>query len=266
MIKKRFSFIELIVVVSIIILILVILIPNVLASKKAAETVLCANNLRQFTTSYTTFARGNDGRYPCWYWLMDPNDKTTKDDKIFYGHPPQGHGIGLKSKLKGNAWIGKDMAALMKCETDETPELRIFSTNPNGHYSIGDFNHIESFNQTRTTGPGLIEVENSYGYNLNLSLYDVKMMTIPTPSEMLVNFDASSLFGGNLKTNGASKIDLTKYDNFINEVFDSRHGNKANMLFCDGHVIQGTSDEITDENLYSNDWRTTGKGYFEAKD
>lgn len=261
--KQRFSIVELIVVISVIAILAAIIIPTMHRAREIANKVLCASHLRQLSAGYTFYAKDSDGEYPPFAWIMDPNEKNVKDDKIFGGDPPQGHGIGLMSKLKGGSWLDPSMAPVMICPSDKNPELRVYSSQINADFTLGDFNNTTVYNQTKKMGPGLVKVESSYGYNLNLGLYEVKVLGIQDPSTMLVNFDADSLFGDGMKKNGASKADLTDFDTFFKDVFEARHLGEANLLFADGHVKSGVAADINEDNLYADDWRTTGNGYFD---
>ena len=159
-------------------------------------------------------------------------------------------------------WIDESMAPIMVCPSDESPETRVYTGVIDPNFTVGDFNNVTSYNQTKRVGSGLVEVESSYGYNLNLGLYEVLMLGINDPSSMLVNFDAESLLGNSLKENGASKPDLENFKNIVDSVLDLRHLDEANLLFADGHVSQGTDENIDESNLTSLKWRTTGEGYF----
>lgn len=260
---RRFTMIELILVIFVLGLILSFLLSSVNRAKEQAKKALCANNLRQIEVGYTFFAKASDSEFPPFAWIMSPNANNTNSDKIFGGNPPQGQGQGLQKKLNGGAWLDDSMAPLMKCPADDDPELRVYSSQINPDFTIGDFDNVQVYNQTRTVGSGLIQVESSYGYNLNLGLYEVKMLSIPVPSEMLVNFDAYSLFGDAFKQNGASKLNSIILDDFVSDVLALRHLNKANFLFADGHVSQGTIKHITEANLYTSGWTTTGNSYYD---
>ena len=260
---KRFTIIELAVVILILLLVMSFLISNIGRAKEQAKKVSCVNNLRQLSMGYTFFAKASDAEFPPFAWLMQPNQNNTNSDKIFGGHPPQGRGGGLQRKLSGGAWLDESMAPVMTCPADDDPELRVYSSQINPDFTGNDFNNVPSYNQTRTVGNGLIEVESSYGYNLNLGLYKVKMLSIPVPSEMLVNFDADSLFSDGFKQNGASKLSSLDLGDFVTDVLELRHLKKANLLYADGHVWQGTNKHITADNLYTNGWQTTGNGYYD---
>jgi len=260
---KRFSIIELILVIFILLLVLTFLFSSISQAKQQTKKVVCANNLRQLSMGYTFFAKASETEFPPFAWIMQPNLNNPNNDKVFGGHPPQGRGGGLNSKLAGGAWLDESMATLMTCPADDDPELRVYSSQINPDFTGNDFSNATSYNQTRTIGNGLVEVESSYGYNLNLGLYKVKMMSIPIPSEMLVNFDADSLFSDGFKQNGASKLSSLDLGDFVTDVLEPRHLEKANLLFADGHVSQGTNQHITIDNLYTSGWQTTGNGYYD---
>ena len=263
--NNRFTLVELMVVGAVVFIVAGIVLGTYSRARESASKVLCANNLRQLTVGYTFYAKASDDEYPPFAWIMNPNGKLgDNDDMIFAGHPPQGKGSGLTSKLHGGAWLDDSMAPVMLCPSDEDPEIRIYSSQINHSFTLNDFSYTTSYNQTKKMGNGLVEVESSYGYNLNLGLYEVLMLGMDDPAGMLVNFDADSLLGEALKQNGASKPDLNDIKNIVDNVFALRHLNEANMLYADGHVRQGTMNDVTDDNLMSFKWRTTGNGYFDT--
>lgn len=261
--KNRFTAVELMVVITIILLVATILFGAFGRARHSAEKVLCASNLGQLNVGYTFYASASKGEYPPFAWIMNSNGKLgDNDDKLFGGDPPQGKGSGLLQKVEGGSWLDSSMVPLMKCPSDESPELRVYSTQINPSFTLADFENTTSYLQTKSMGNGLVEVESSYGYNLNLGLYEVIMLGLNDPSGMLVNFDATSLLGDNLKTNGASKPDLTDMSNIVSNVFEARHLDEANMLFGDGHVEQSDGKEIPESLVITDNWRVTGEGYF----
>ena len=261
--KSRFTLLEMLIVITIIFILVSILLGTHSRAKSSAKKVLCASNLGQLSMGYTFYAKNSEGEYPPFAWIMNTSEKNTNDDKLFAGHPPQGKG-NVSSFLRGGAWIDSSMAKIMSCPSDKTPEMRVYMNAINPQVGVDDFKNVTSYNQTRTMGDGLVEVESSYGYNMNLGLYEVIQMSVPNPTTMLVNYDASSLFGETLKQNGASKPDLTDMTNIFDNTIEERHVDKANLLWADGHVSLGTLEDILDQNVFSTRWRTTGNGYFQV--
>ncbi len=62
--KSAFTLIELLVVISIIALLVSILMPALGKARKQARNVLCLNNLRQLSLTFTLYAHDYDGKFP----------------------------------------------------------------------------------------------------------------------------------------------------------------------------------------------------------
>ncbi|MBH06302.1 MAG: hypothetical protein CMJ20_08270 [Phycisphaeraceae bacterium] len=68
-VKRSFTLIELLVVISIISLLIAMLLPSLERARKSANTILCANNLKQIGIAiYSYCADNNDVLPPGWAW------------------------------------------------------------------------------------------------------------------------------------------------------------------------------------------------------
>jgi prepilin-type N-terminal cleavage/methylation domain-containing protein len=67
-IKKGFTLVELLVVISIIALLLSILMPSLGKAKEQARMVVCKSTLKQWGTVFSLYAQENDGKFMAGYW------------------------------------------------------------------------------------------------------------------------------------------------------------------------------------------------------
>ena len=133
-----FTLIELMIVITVIAILAAILMGSYHRATETAHKVVCASNLKQLSIGYTFYAKKSDGEYPPFAWIMNPNGKPGDNDDMFFGgHPPQGGGKGLATKLDGGNWIDSSMIPIMVCPSDEEPETRIFITGVNSDVSTG---------------------------------------------------------------------------------------------------------------------------------
>jgi len=89
--KRGFTLIELLVVISIISLLIAILLPNLERARKAANTIVCANNLKQIGIAmYSYCADNNDVLPPGWAWASGgvtggmPNGELYEPNYNYY--------------------------------------------------------------------------------------------------------------------------------------------------------------------------------------
>ena len=62
--RRAFTLIELLIVISIIALLIAILLPSLSAARRSAINITCGNNLHQIGIAYATYGVDNDGDYP----------------------------------------------------------------------------------------------------------------------------------------------------------------------------------------------------------
>ena len=221
--KNGFSLVELLVVIAVM-AVLTLLIAAQLKSKKVAERISCASNLRQLGTALTLYASG-EGKYP------------VGIDR------PTGYSWIWPALLREFLGVGKGVE-LFKCPTapDEAQWVVSFGSGlPAGDGYAADENRL------RPGGQHFM----SYGYNV-WGAFDASG----------VNFEGLGVYKGDFYR-GAAKVaavahpsamialgdsnwDLTQkgdrnWSGFIGMYAERQwplelHQGRANLVFCDGHV------------------------------
>src|SRR5688572_20024643 len=87
--RRGFTLVELLVVMTIVSLLAALLIPAVMAARETGRTVQCRSNLRQIGLAVLGYAHHNNGAYPTYRWY-DPGLAHALDfngEKIWVDRP-----------------------------------------------------------------------------------------------------------------------------------------------------------------------------------
>jgi prepilin-type N-terminal cleavage/methylation domain-containing protein/prepilin-type processing-associated H-X9-DG protein len=211
--RVAFTLIELLVVIAIIAILAALLLPVLSKSKTKAESLTCANNLKQLDLAWTLYADDhndflvNNHGVPETLarrqtWANNVQDWEASDDNT---------NLALLTEAKLGSYAGRS-AGIFKCPADREPA-------PNGP-------HIRSMSMNAMVGnPG--ELTNQFNPTYTQFF---KHAAIPTPSSIFVFLDenADTLNDGFF----VNRLDTYTWGNLPG----SYHNGGVNLAFADGHL------------------------------
>jgi prepilin-type processing-associated H-X9-DG protein/prepilin-type N-terminal cleavage/methylation domain-containing protein len=205
--SSGFSLIELLVVIAIVAIQAALLLPVVSAAKQRALRIQCVSNLHQQGVALSAFLQDNRG-YPTW---IQPTNSDPSER--WWAQQLEHSGFGI-SPLPPQFWQN----GVWRCPSAQT---RTGNIGNSPYYGYNVFGVLPIGNLTNNFGLGGHYTQNP------LAIAPIKESEVAVPAEMM-DIGESDKF---------AFMRSESYD-FYHMVL--RHGNRANVLFCDGHVESPT--------------------------
>ncbi len=199
---KKFSLMELMVVMAIIAILVSLLIPTLSSARKKGRAAVCASNLNQLGISAFAFAMDNDRKVPA---------------AGASGSLPYTGSSWWTGSLAGGGYINWTEEA-MTC-----PSLPF-----EGDWSDEDFVTYGAPREFNWRNPRPGEIQSPY--------FGFKITQVESPSEFFWYADSAKLSGGVLKQWNTYEYGYKNRGRASALRIHTRHSEKANVWFVDGHV------------------------------
>jgi len=221
MVKKAFTLVELLVVISVVALLMAILMPALSRAKQESQSIVCLNNLRQMLLAANVYANENDGFYPSAYYNKTVNGIKTRYCWDFSTTKDWSTTPATVKVRPGILWDGKTIEKIHQC-----PAFKGKSNTANDPYT--GYNYNTSYigrDETQSPRPP------------DNAIPSAKVLEVGQP-------DRTAIFGDGQYTEGANKFMRAPFSNPRDASFSGRwagtqgyrHNGKTNVAFCDGHV------------------------------
>ena len=220
---KKFTLIELLIVIAVIGILSSLLLPILKEARKKAKIAVCTSNQKQLSISFTMYSDDHDlsaplgsGSWTPWDDYLSSYDGRSDYSDILFDNPT--------AKIED---LGESHGAVYRCPTDEIQNEYGTDTEILGRsYSITR-KYFRDNSRTHTKFMGICNSTNSR-----------KFVDILKPSETILIFDYHHKYS-NLSNDREGKISAEDlYERY--EIGLTPHGDKPNFLMVDGHVEKRT--------------------------
>lgn len=212
---KRFTLIEILVVVAIIGILASLLMPSLSKARKKARNVHCLNNLKQLGTAIYTYTVDSDGHFPG--NTINPGRRTWDDQLAGY----DGRETLSEAVKNGNGFLnasyGEDYGQVYRCPLEKTGRWG----------AVAGRTYIANYDTNRAGELGIHN--NNDGISKNLSHLSKSAETI-----ILIEYNHSSNRLGKKYLSARSAAHLWSNKNSNPMLHDGDF--KQNYLMGDGHV------------------------------
>ncbi len=205
---RAFTLIELLVVTAIIGVLSAMILPAIRKARRRAKEAHCASNLRQLQLATVMYLTEND-------WRMFPFAQNAPEGRLWYFGLESGYTVG---EAEGTRRLDKTRARLY-------PYIR----------SVGGIEVCPSLDYR--SGYFKLKFQGaSYGYGINFYLLN-KPFPRQNDSEVALFADCAQVNTFQPPASPSNPLlEEFYYVNAYEKTAHFRHGGRANVVFCDGHV------------------------------
>jgi len=230
-----FTLIELLVVVSIIALLIALLLPALARAKQEANSILCANNQRQWGLAFSVYYEDNDNVIPHFSSsFYPPSPDTTRWNQVTA--PYMGENINMSDSKEREAWDESDK---QKCPSNSNMEkVRVAAV----------YGGVRAYDSStgRLSKPGSPLLYARYSDQPLPPRLKIEDVIQPATWAMIVDAEISLMYSfahwvPNYDADGDNIVDTAHnvwnaHGAMYNHALPKIHAGASNVLMVDGHV------------------------------
>lgn len=213
--RTGFTLLELLVILAIVAILASLLLPALVGTRRRADAIRCAENLRQIGLGLRLYADD------------DAHGRLPGEDRS--GPPP----LGLDPRPSWIFTLGNAIENVERLRLCPSDSLRAWlRTNGGCSYVLNEYTSADA-SPGETHPTPLVDPE---GHRWNETPRERRLDFLPRPSETFLVFEASRL--GQLLGDARTRPDTWAlgWPHVLSDIDPHRHGRGANYLFADGHV------------------------------
>ncbi len=206
--SPAFTVVELLVAIAIIGALAAMILPVIAKGRQRAKETLCASNLRQLHLATTMYLTEND-------WMMFPFAQSVPEGRLWYFGLEEGYTVGTP---EGTRPLDKTRSRLYP-----------YICSVGGIELCPSLDYRSGFFKLKFRGA-------SYGYGINFYLLN-KAFPRQNDSEVVLFADCAQVNTFQPPASPSNPmLEEFYYVNAYEKTAHFRHGKRANVVFCDGHV------------------------------